>query len=148
VAFGDIFLEDLKSWREEQLAALGLVGLFPIWKVDSGQLVREFIDLGFRSVVCCVNDAYLDDSVLGRTIDAEFLAALPADVDPSGENGEFHSFTFGGPIFKHPIGFGLGPKIYRPVEETHPGTAATAPVAATPGKRQTKGFWFCDLIPS
>ncbi|HUB66918.1 MAG TPA: diphthine--ammonia ligase [Candidatus Methylacidiphilales bacterium] len=143
-AFGDIFLEDLKRWREENLAQLGLSGVFPIWKADSGDLIREFIHLGFGSVICCVNDAYLDETALGRNIDADFIRSLPADVDPCGENGEFHSFAFAGPIFQKPLRIKVGEKVYRPVEVTHPG--ATSPVCPLPGARPTKGFWFCDLL--
>jgi len=147
VVFGDIFLEDLKRWREENLARVGMRGIFPIWKIDSRELIREFIALGFGSVVCCANDAYLGEPALGRNIDADFVASLPGDVDPCGENGEFHSFAFAGPIFTEPVKFRLGEKVYRPVEETHPGAAASSPVCPTPGARQTKGFWFCDLLP-
>jgi uncharacterized protein (TIGR00290 family) len=146
--FGDIFLEDLKRWREENLARLGLRGLFPIWKMDTRDLIHEFIGLGFGSTVCCVNDAYLDESALGRTIDADFIQSLPADVDPCGENGEFHSFAFAGPIFKQPLRITVGEKIYRPVEETHPASTTSSPVCPTPGARRTKGFWFCDLLPA
>jgi uncharacterized protein (TIGR00290 family) len=145
-AFGDIFLEDLKRWREDNLAQLGLLGLFPIWKADSRDLIREFIALGFGSIICCVNDAYLDETSLGRNIDADFIRSLPADVDPCGENGEFHSFTFAGPIFKQPLRIKTGEKVYRPLEETHPG--ATSSVCPLPGARRTKGFWFCDLLPA
>jgi uncharacterized protein (TIGR00290 family) len=144
--FGDIFLEDLKRWREENLARVGLCGLFPIWKIDSREIIREFLALGFGSVICCVNDAYLDENSVGRNIDAEFINSLPTDVDPCGENGEFHSFAFAGPIFKQPLKFKIGEKIYRPVEQTHP-SAATSPVCPLPGARPTKGFWFCDLLP-
>jgi uncharacterized protein (TIGR00290 family) len=147
VAFGDIFLEDLRQWREEHLGKVGLKGLFPLWKIDSRELMREFFALGFGSVVCCVNDAYLDDSMLGRNLDAEFIKTLPAAVDPCGENGEFHSFAFAGPIFKQPVRFKVGEKIYRPVEQTHPGTGLSAPTAPSPGTRLCKGFWFCDLLP-
>ena len=143
-AFGDIFLEDLKRWREDNLAQLGLRGVFPIWKVDSRDLIREFIALGFASIICCVNDAWLDETALGRNIDADFLRWLPAGVDPCGENGEFHSFAFAGPIFKQPLRIKVGEKVWRPVEETHPG--ATPAVCPLPGARRTKGFWFCDLL--
>ena len=147
-AFGDIFLEDLKRWREENLARLGLRGLFPIWKVDSRELIREYIALGFGSIVCCVNDAYLGAAALGRHIDWEFIDSLPSEVDPCGENGEFHSFAFAGPIFREPIRVKLGETVYRPVEETHPGSsAAPTPVCPPPGARRTKGFWYCDLLP-
>ena len=149
VAFGDIFLEDLRRWRKEHLARLGLRGLFPIWKTDSRALIREFVALGFDSIVCCVNDAYLDASALGRHIDARFLASLPPDVDPCGENGEFHSFACAGPIFREPIAVRVGETVYRPVEETHPGATAAgaAGPCPPPGGRRTRGFWFCDLLP-
>ena len=146
--FGDIFLEDLKRWREDNLAKLGLRGVFPIWKRDSRDLIREFIALGFGSVICCVNDAYLDQTSLGRNIDAEFVSSLPADVDPCGENGEFHSFAFAGPIFKKPLRIRVGETVHRPVEETHLGNIVSSAVCPPPGARRTKGFWFCDLLPA
>ena len=146
LAFGDIFLEDLKRWREANLAQVGLRGVFPIWKGDSRELIHEFITRGFGSIICCVSDAYLDETALGRKIDADFLQWLPADVDPCGENGEFHSFAFAGPIFKQPIQVKVGEKVYRPVEETHPGASTT--VCPTSGTRRAKGFWFCDLLPA
>ncbi|MGO8675989.1 MAG: diphthine--ammonia ligase [Limisphaerales bacterium] len=143
-AFGDIFLEDLKRWREDNLAKIGLHGIFPIWKIDSHELIHEFFTLGFSTVICCVNDAYLDKHFVGRNIDEEFLRELPADVDPCGENGEFHSFAFDGPIFRQPVKFRLGEKVYRPVEVTVP-TDSTYVCPST--TRRTKGFWFCDLLP-
>ena len=133
VAFGDIFLEDLKQWREGNLAQIGLRGVFPIWKNDPRQLMEEFIALGFKSLICCVSDAYLDERALGRTIDWPFLDALPEGVDLCGENGEFHSFVYDGPIFKEPLRVTVGECVYRPLEQTQPGFA--------------KGFWFCDLLP-
>jgi uncharacterized protein (TIGR00290 family) len=145
-AFGDIFLEDLRRWREENLAQLGLRGVFPIWKEDSRELIREFIALGFGSIICCVNDAWLDETALGRRIDADFIDSLPADVDPCGENGEFHSFAFAGPIFKQTLQIKVGEKVYRPIEQTHPGAASA--VCPLPGSRRANGFWFCDLLPA
>ena len=148
-AFGDIFLEDLKRWREENLAKMGMRGIFPIWKIDSRELIREFFALGFGTVICCINDAYLDETAVGRNIDPEFIDSLPASVDPCGENGEFHSFVFAGPVFRQPVRFKVGEKIYRPVEVTHPtDSASSAYVCPTSGPRQTKGFWFCDLLPA
>lgn len=144
VAFGDICLEDLKCWREQNLAKIGLRGLFPIWKVDSRELMKEFVALGFGSVVCCVNDAYLDERWLGCNLDSDFVQSLPADVDPCGENGEFHSFAFSGPIFHQPVRFTIGEKVYRPLQQTHSTPANTPPPATAP--RPTRGFWFCDLI--
>ena len=144
--FGDIFLEDLKLWREENLARVGLHGIFPLWKIDSRELIREFITLGFGSVICCVNHAYLGEDAVGRNINAEFIASLPAEVDVCGENGEFHSFAFAGPVFKQPVRFKVGEKVYRPVEVTHPSASNSAYVCPS-GPRRTKGFWFCDLLP-
>lgn len=149
--FGDIFLEDLKRWREDNLALVGMRGIFPIWKIDSRQLINEFIALGFGSVICCVNDAYLDEHSVGRNIDRAFIDSLPANVDPCGENGEFHSFAFAGPIFKKPVPFKLGEKVYRPLEVTHPSDSNSADSSSSdvcpPDARSTKGFWFCDLLP-
>jgi uncharacterized protein (TIGR00290 family) len=145
-AFGDIFLEDLKRWREENLAKAGLRGIFPLWKIDSRELIREFIALGFGSVVCCANDAYLGEDAVGRNIDTQFIASLPVEVDPCGENGEFHSFAFAGPVFRQPVRFKIGEKVYRPVEAT-PLTDANSSYVCPPSPRRTKGFWFCDLLP-
>lgn len=146
-AFGDIFLADLKAWREANLAQIGLRGIFPIWRENSSALLREFFALGFGTVVCCANDAYLGEDAVGRKLDEAFLRALPAEVDPCGENGEFHSFAFAGPIFRQPINFQVGEKVYRPVEVTHPADGNSSSVCP-PGSRRTKGFWFCDLLPT
>lgn len=148
-AFGDIFLEDLKHWREGNLATVGLRGIFPLWKIDSRELLSEFFALGFGSVICCVNDAWLGVDAVGRNIDADFIRSLPPEVDPCGENGEFHSFAFAGPIFREPITFTVGEKVYRPLELSLPGAASAAsPACPLPGARSTKGFWFCDLLPA
>jgi diphthamide synthase (EF-2-diphthine--ammonia ligase) len=146
-AFGDIFLEDLKRWRGENLARIGMRGIFPIWKIDSRELIREFFAFGFDTVVCCVNDAYLDETAVGRNVDEEFMRSLPPNVDPCGENGEFHSFAFSGPVFRQPVKFKVGEKVYRPIEVTHPADSNSACVCPASGPLATKGFWFCDLLP-
>jgi uncharacterized protein (TIGR00290 family) len=146
-AFGDIFLEDLKRWREDNLARVGLRGIFPLWKIDSRELIREFFALGFGTVICCANDAYLGEDAVGRNIDEEFIRTLPAEVDPCGENGEFHSFAFAGPVFQQPVKFKVGEKVYRPVEVTYPSDATSFYVCPA-GPRPTRGFWFCDLLPA
>ncbi len=138
-AFGDIFLEDLRQWREGNLARIGMRGLFPIWKSDTGKLVREFLAKGFSTIICCANDAYLGADAVGQTLTEAYLAALPAEVDPCGENGEFHSFTYAGPIFKQPIRFTVGETIYRPL--------APGLVDPTSPAPRTRGFWYCDLLP-
>ena len=106
---------------------------------DTGALVAEFQSLGFRSIVCCANgDAYLDASHVGAELDARFVKALPANVDPCGENGEYHSFTFAGPIFREPLAVVVGEKVYRPIEQTHPG-ACVLPVPGDVAARPVTG---------
>lgn len=141
--FGDIFLEDLKRYREEQLARVSLPCVFPIWKKDSRQLVRQFIDLGFKAVLVCVNSQYLDSSFCGRMIDDALLNDLPANVDPCGENGEYHSFVFDGPLFNIPIPFTKGEVVYR--EYAAPKEEKEQCFSATPQK--PSGFYFLDLLP-
>ncbi|MBA4166682.1 MAG: diphthine--ammonia ligase [Chitinophagaceae bacterium] len=141
VAFGDIFLEDVRSYREETLKAIGMSAIFPIWKTDTRILVQDFIDKGFISHTCCITDGYLSKQWVGRKIDKEFIEELPQTVDPCGENGEFHTFCSNGPIFNEPIGFSMGELEYwlfeQPLE--HNATVLT--------EKKIKGFWFCDLLP-
>ena len=113
VAFGDIFLEDLREYRERQLAASNLECVFPIWKRPTPVLARSFIREGFTATTVCVNPAMLDASFTGRHFDAAFLADLPANVDPCGENGEFHTFVSDGPIFTRPIAVSPGVVVER-----------------------------------
>jgi uncharacterized protein (TIGR00290 family) len=124
VAFGDIFLQDLREYREKNLARIGMRALFPVWLRPTRELIHEFISMGFRAVTVCVDPKKLDASFVGRNIDEEFVAALPAGADPCGENGEFHSFVFDGPGFAAPVEFTLSEKVLR------------------------DGFWFCDLLPA
>lgn len=134
--FGDIFLEDLKKYREEQLQSIGMEAVFPLWKINTTNLIHEFLDLGFKTIVTCVNETYLDKSFAGRIIDENFIKDLPENVDPCGENGEFHTFTFDGPLFKSPVEFEIG----EIVKKTYP----------KPKSDETETgeyvFWFCDLI--
>jgi len=142
--FGDIFLEDLRKYREDKLAEMQLEGLFPLWKTNTKELIREFLDLGFKTIVTCVNERNLDKSFVGRIIDEQFLADLPEDVDVCGENGEFHTFTFDGPIFAEPINFKVGEIVYRKYEK--PKTDASSTACDTDDAFDY-GFWYCDLIP-
>ncbi len=113
VAFGDIFLEELRRYREDKLANLGMKGIFPLWRKNSAKLASAFIDEGFRAVITCVDPRVLDASFAGREFDREFLHGLPPTVDPCGENGEFHSFVYDGPIFKQRIAYTKGDIILR-----------------------------------
>jgi uncharacterized protein (TIGR00290 family) len=141
VIFGDIFLEDLRKYREANLAKLGMKGIFPLWKMDTAKLINDFISRQFKALICCTNDAYLGEEWAGRKIDKTFIKQLPATVDPCGENGEFHTFCYDGPIFKKKISFTVGEKIYKPLE------IKTGGVCTLPSNSITKGFWFCDLLP-
>jgi len=113
VAFGDIFLEDVRNYREGNLAKLGMNGLFPLWKRDTHELVRSFIHLGFKAVVTCVDTNALGRQFVGRHIDEQFLSDLPSGVDPCGENGEYHSFVYDGPLFRERIRFTTGEVVLR-----------------------------------
>jgi uncharacterized protein (TIGR00290 family) len=124
VAFGDIFLEDLKKHREENLARIGMKGIFPLWKQSSYVLAKQFIELKFKAIVTCVDGKQLDGKFCGRMFDGPFLKDLPKNVDCCGENGEFHSFVYAGPIFKKKILFQKGELV----------------------KRDDR-FYFCDLKP-
>ncbi|MGO1973678.1 MAG: hypothetical protein ACTH2Q_12060 [Propionibacteriaceae bacterium] len=103
VAFGDLALADVRAWREERLAEADLTGSFPLWGRPTRAVAEEFLEVGFEAVVCMVDTSQLDASFVGRRYDAAFLADLPPDVDPAGENGEFHTFVTNGPIFTRPI---------------------------------------------
>lgn len=124
VAFGDVFLEEVRKYREDNLLRLGIKGLFPLWERDTDELIKSFITLGFQAITTCTDDKVLNSDFVGILLNREFLASLPASVDPAGENGEFHSFVFDGPIFSERIPYDLGDKVFR--DSLH----------------------FCDLLPS
>ncbi len=113
VVFGDVFLEWIRKYREDNLSQVGMKGIFPIWGRDTTELTRSFIALGFQAVITCIDSRVLDKRFIGRTLDEHFLAELPPNVDPGGENGEFHSFVFDGPIFKKRIAYTLGELVLR-----------------------------------
>ena len=113
VAFGDLFLEDVRAYREERLASGGRRGLFPLWGRDTSALAREFLDAGFEATLVCVDPRALDPSFAGRRYDERLLAALPAGVDPCGENGEFHTFVSAGPMFDAPLAVHAGEVVER-----------------------------------
>lgn len=152
--FGDIFLEDLRAYREKQLAQAGMEGVFPLWKRDSTELVRDFIRAGFKAIIVCVNARYLPASFAGRLIDEAFLADLPAGVDPCGENGEFHSFVFDGPLFAAPVAFQVGEtveRVYAPASGQggdcyKDDGEKNGAVKDDPAHWDTR-FFFCDLLP-
>jgi len=124
VAFGDIFLEDLRAYREGKLLRADMHALFPIWKIDTRELAARFLRDGFRAITACIDPRKLNASFAGRELDATFFRDLPAGVDPCGENGEFHTFVFAGPIFQHPIPVQTGEVVER------------------------DSFVFCDILPT
>jgi diphthamide synthase (EF-2-diphthine--ammonia ligase) len=124
MAFGDLFLEDIRSYRENNLADTGIMPIFPIWGLKTKTLSREMVDSGLRAMITCVDPKQLDPAFVGRVYDQSFLEQLPDTVDPCGENGEFHSFAFAGPMFRDPIDVQVGETVTR------------------------EGFVFADLLPS
>jgi uncharacterized protein (TIGR00290 family) len=124
MVFGDIFLQSIREYREENLAKVGMKPVFPLWQRDSRELSQEFMDSGFKAIVTCVDTEALDRSFTGRVYDKTFVEDLPPDADPCGENGEFHSFVFDGPIFSQPVPIRRGETVLR-----------------------DERFCFCDLLP-
>ena len=143
--FGDIFLEDLRVYREKQMENAGLNSLFPIWQENTEKLIRRFIEDGFKAVVVSAKAEKLDKTFAGRLLDHSFLEDLPEDVDPCGENGEFHTFVYDGPIFSKPIPFKTGEVIYREYDAPEEDDPSDGHSAETDPKKM--GFWFCDLLP-
>ena len=123
VVFGDIFLEDLRKYREDNLSKIGMKAIFPIWKRNTVELARGFIDLGFKAVITCVDSNVLNKTFVGRLYDQQFLSELPSTVDPCGENGEFHSFVYDGPIFEKRVSYTKGEIVFR-----------------------DNRYWYCDLM--
>jgi len=113
IAFGDLFLEDVRRYREERLADTGITPLFPLWGLDTTQLARAMVDAGLRAYITCVDPRHLDREFAGRIFDADLLEILPAAVDPCGERGEFHTFAFAGPMFAHSIAIDSGEVVER-----------------------------------
>ncbi|WP_424494059.1 diphthine--ammonia ligase [Salinimicrobium sp. GXAS 041] len=142
--FGDIFLEDLREYRKNQLKNTGLKPVFPLWKLDTTKLMQDFLTAGFKAITVCVNAKVLDKSFCGRVVDEAFLSNLPAGVDPCGENGEFHTFVFDGPIFKEPVKFQKGDLVersYKPVSKDSDNNCFSNKQEAWDNK-----FWYCDLL--
>lgn len=110
VIFGDLFLEDIRAYRENFLKRIGMKGVFPLWKKETTALAKQFIDCGFRAIIICVDTQTLSEEFAGRDFDYELLNSLPPQVDPCGENGEFHTFVYDGPIFSEPVRIEKGQK--------------------------------------
>src|SRR5439155_12331599 len=113
IAFGDLFLEDVRAYRERQMKSTGLEPIFPVWGCATLDLAREMISSGLRAKLTCIDTTKLDSSFAGRDFDEDLLSALPASVDPCGENGEFHSFVYDGPMLKYPLSVTTGETVVR-----------------------------------
>ena len=124
VVFGDLFLEEIKKYREDLLGKIGMECVFPIWKRDTVKLAKRFIELGFKAITVCVDSNVLGKEFAGREFDEHFLDDLPKAIDPCGENGEFHTFVYDGPVFKNPIDHRLGETVLR-----------------------DERFYYCDILP-
>lgn len=124
VVFGDLFLEEIKKYREALLQKIGMQCVFPIWKRDTVKLAKKFIELGFKAITVCVDSNVLGKEFAGREFDEHFLDDLPKAIDPCGENGEFHTFTYDGPVFNTPISHELGEIVLR-----------------------DERFYYCDILP-
>jgi len=139
VVFGDIFLEDLKHYREKLLRDSALVPIFPLWKIDSLVVVNDFINSGFKTLVCSANASIFTEDQVGKTIDDAFVARLPLGVDACGENGEFHTFVYDGPIFKNAIAYKLADVVKKSYHYSK---------INDDGKKQDieSSFWFQDFM--
>jgi len=139
--FGDIFLEDLKNYRDARLAEVGMTGIYPLWKRDTYELINEFLGLGFGTVIACTQERL--EYIVGKEISPDLIDTLPADVDVCGENGEFHTFAFKGPIFSTEIKYKTGEKVFK--EYNAPKDVDDSCTAAS--DKKYSGFWYCDLLP-
>jgi uncharacterized protein (TIGR00290 family) len=124
MAFGDLFLEDIRAYRDKVLGSIGMTAVYPVWGLDTKKLAHDFIDRGFKAILCCIDPKQIGQEFCGRDYDEAMLAALPISADPCGENGEFHTFVYDGPIFKKPIPCVKGEVVLR------------------------DNFWFSDIVLS
>jgi len=139
--FGDIFLQDLKDYRDARLVEAGMTGIYPLWQRNTQELIDEFLELGFGTVIACTQERL--ERIVGKEISQELIQSLPDDVDVCGENGEFHTFAFEGPIFKNKIDYQIGEKVFK--EYAAPKDANDTCFSS--GPKKPAGFWYCDLLP-
>ncbi len=134
VVFGDIFLEDIRKYRERHLEGIGITPVFPLWGLTSAEVARQFLDNHFKSIITCVDSDLLDEGFVGQFYTSAYIEKLPGGVDPCGENGEFHSFVTAGPIFQKPIEV----KVISKTRKEYPNPQGGNP----------KTFWFADIAVS
>lgn len=142
VAFGDILLEDVRRYREKQMMSIGMEAVFPLWGRSTADLAEVFIREGFRAVVVCIDGSVLDQTFLGREYNAEFLRDLPKGVDPAGENGEFHTFCFDGPVFQYAVEWERGAISYKDFPAPKPRESQTG---LEQSNADAMRFWFLEI---
>ncbi|NCD71816.1 Dph6-related ATP pyrophosphatase [Mucilaginibacter agri] len=140
--FGDIFLQDLRDYRDARLAEIGMTGIYPLWKRNTQELINEFLDLSFGTVIACTQERL--GEFVGKEISRELIKVLPEDVDVCGENGEFHTYAFKGPIFKEEIKYQLGEKVFKEYQAPKDVDDSCVSSQLAP---KISGFWYCDLLP-
>lgn len=139
IVFGDILLEDLKVYREKQLEKMGLKAIFPLWGVPTDQLVLEIIDAGFETMLCCLNAEKISKSLIGKTLDRSIVNDIARNADPCGENGEYHTFVYDGPIFHHPVSFEKGEVVSKSYQFKTENEGIIEETSST--------FWFQEVLP-
>lgn len=135
LGYGDIFLEDLRKYREANLASRGFSAVFPLWKMPTEDIAMAFIAAGFKTVLCAADADLVSKELVGKDFDPDFLASLSAKVDPCGENGEFHSFCYDGPIFKKPISLSVENVVSQSYD-----------IFLESGEKGKKNFWFAEIV--
>lgn len=139
--FGDIFLEDLRNYRESKLSEIGLKAIFPLWGKHTRELITEFINLNYKTIIVCAQENLKD--ICGKIISEDLIDQLPPEIDPCGENGEFHTFAFEGPIFNKKIDFSIGEQVFRTYSSPSKNTSANNDTCDKPA---LSGFWYVDLV--
>ncbi|WP_316737252.1 ATP-binding protein [Pedobacter aquatilis] len=138
--FGDIFLEDLRIYREQKLSEIGMKAIFPLWNQNTDHIINDFLKLGYKTIIVCAQKNL--KSICAKVIDRQLINHLPKDIDPCGENGEFHTFAFDGPLFKNKINFKIGEMVFRtyskPIDSSDKDNLSNS-------KSDTLGFWYVDL---
>lgn len=143
---GDLFLEDLKAYREELYAKDEIECLFPLWKMDTKDVIQTFLSSTFKAIIVCVNNSFLDKSFCGRLLDESFIHDLPSSVDICGENGEYHSFVFDGPMFSKPVVFQKGEMVFKEYAAPLLRQAQNDNNDCFTTLKPAAGFYFCDLL--
>lgn len=142
--FGDIFLQDLKNYRDQRLAEVGLTGIYPLWQRNTHELINEFLSLGFSTVIACTQERL--GEFAGQELTLDLIKTFPADVDVCGENGEFHTYAFKGSIFKNTINYRVGEKVFKSYRAPQ-NTDDTCNGSAVDDTKLS-GFWYADLLPA